>query len=83
MVFVRTIREGDELYHFSETTTLFPTKGYGREGYVILCDGVQVRNLFWVGGRSDYSVDVSSTNTGVAEPGTAPDRRGAKAFRDG
>jgi hypothetical protein len=45
---VGTIRDGDALYHFSQTTAVFPTEGYGDEGYVILRDGVQVRSVFWV-----------------------------------
>jgi hypothetical protein len=61
--FTRTIRDGDDLYHFSESTTLFPAEDYRDEGYVILRGGVQVRNIFWVGRRSDYSVDATHNST--------------------
>jgi hypothetical protein len=47
--FLGALRDGDELYHFSETTAVFPTEGHGREGYVIVHDGVQIRTIFWVG----------------------------------
>ena len=64
--FVSAIRDGDELYHFSQTTALFPTAGYGDEGYVLLRDGVQVRNIFWV----------ADTQSKTAGPGAAPDPAG-------
>jgi hypothetical protein len=73
--FVGALREGDELYHYSESTTVFPTRGHGREGYVILRDGVQVRSLFWVGDCPDDFVDESSNDTNVAEPVVARARR--------
>ena len=54
--FTGTMRDGDELYHFCETAAGFPTEGYGDEGYVLLRDGVQIGNIFWVaethGGRA-------------------------------
>ena len=46
--FTSALREGDELRHFSETTAVFPTEGYGDEGYVVLRDGVQIRSIFRV-----------------------------------
>jgi hypothetical protein len=62
--FVDAIRDGDELYHFSQTTIVFPAEGYGDEGYVILRDGVQVRSVFWV----------SDTHSKTAEPSATADR---------
>lgn len=48
VAFEKCLREGDELYHFSECLAVFPTEGYRDEGYVILRDGVQIGNIFWV-----------------------------------
>ena len=52
--FLQTLKEGDDLVHFSSNPNGWP-QGSKEEGYLILRGEKQVRAIYWVGERSDYS----------------------------
>jgi hypothetical protein len=52
--FMTTLRDGDELVHFSSHPKYWP-EGAKDEGYVIIRNRSQIRAIYWVGKLSDYS----------------------------
>ncbi len=53
--FLQTLQEGGELIHFSSHPRGWPD-GAKEEGYVIIREEIQVRAIYWVGEKSDYSI---------------------------